>query len=96
MEFIVFLLCMTLLIIVGLKSEKKVQDLSLVFAFLFLINAVYLLPNVIGSTQGEGSFDYLYIFSISAPDGLHFFNISLILSLISFTVFIIYRTKRKP
>ncbi|WP_151737560.1 hypothetical protein [Paenibacillus tengchongensis] len=80
-------LCLLLLFIFALRAEEKLKVLCLVSAFLFALNAIVLLYRYLPTMQEATEVSYLYLFSLNADQLILFFRSSLLISLVSFTVY---------
>jgi hypothetical protein len=93
LSFFVTALCLLFLFLgIVVKSNHKLKDFSIAFSFLFLLNAILLA--YIGSSLGESESNYLYIFTLDSAQIHSFFMFSLMISLVSFTVFILNKSKK--
>ncbi|WP_150275122.1 hypothetical protein [Paenibacillus tepidiphilus] len=83
----ILILCLMLLCIFVLKAEEKLKALSLAAAFLFALNSIVALFSYIPTLHGATEVSYLYVFSLSDDQLTFILKSSLLISLVSFTVF---------
>jgi hypothetical protein len=83
LEGIVTLVCFVLLLIVLLMAEEKLRVLSLLVTFLSAMNAILLAYSMTGGPEVS----YLHWFSLTEDQTVLYFRLSVLISLISFTIY---------
>ena len=92
MEFFLFitvLFCLIILLASLARSQKKLQDLMLMFSFLLLGNSILLGSTYSRFSLGGSSIKYMYLFDLNVEQAHIGFMCSLIAALIFFTIFFV-------
>ncbi|WP_027093550.1 hypothetical protein [Cohnella thermotolerans] len=86
-EVLISIICIVVMLIIAIMSEEKLKVTSLLFSFLFALNSASLMFHYLEVAQGATDVSYLFIFSLNAEQIIHLFRLSIVISLVSFTVF---------
>ena len=86
-EGMISAICFLLLFIIVIMAEEKIRVLSLLISFLFAMNSIILLYRYLPTMEGATEVSYLYLFSLNADQIVLLFRLSVLISLVSFTIF---------
>ncbi len=86
-EVLISIICIVIMFIIGITSEEKLKVFSLLFSFLFVLNSAFLMYHYIEAALGATDVRYLFMFSLNIEQIANLFRLSVVISIISFTIF---------